>query len=76
MNFNSNQQISIDIISKYIEGEILLEDATAVLRIKERQFRRKVRAFRENGVLSVLHGNTGRKPPNKVSDQLTRQICT
>ncbi|MFT6632554.1 MAG: hypothetical protein ACJAS4_002518 [Bacteriovoracaceae bacterium] len=76
MNFNSNQQISIDIISKYIEGEILLEDAAAVLRIKERQFRRKVRAFRENGVLSVLHGNTGRKPPNKVSDQLTRQICT
>lgn len=76
MNFNSNQQISIDIISRYIEGGILLEDAIAVLRIKERQFRRRVKSFRENGVLSVLHGNIGRIPPNKTTDKMVKQICT
>jgi transposase-like protein len=76
MNFSSDQQISIDIISKYIEGEILLEDATSILRVKERQFRRKVRAFRKSGVLSVLHGNSGRKPINKTSEKLIREICT
>jgi transposase InsO family protein len=76
MNFSSDQQISIDIISKYIEGEILPEDAASILRVKERQFRRRVKAFRENGVLSVLHGNSGRTPPNKVPDKLTGQICT
>lgn len=76
MNFSSDQQISIDIIAKYIEGEILLEDAASILRVKERQFRRRVKAFREAGVLSVLHGNSGRKPINKTPDKLTREICT
>lgn len=76
MNFNSDQQISIDIISKYIEGEVFLEDAIAILRIKERQFRRRVRAFREHGVISVLHGNTGRSPVNKISDRLRYKITS
>ena len=76
MNFSSDQQISIDIIAKYIEGEVLLEDAASILRVKERQFRRRVKVFREAGVLSVLHGNCGRNPINKTSSKLVREICT
>ncbi|NQY01511.1 MAG: ISNCY family transposase [Flavobacteriaceae bacterium] len=75
MKFTSAQLVSIDIISRYIEGDILLDDALAVLGVKERQFRRKVKAFKESGVQSVLHGNVGKKPINKVSDKLARQIC-
>lgn len=76
MKFSSDQQISIDIISKYIEGEIFLEDAIAILRIKERQFRRRVRAFRESGVISVVHGNTERSPVNKISETIRYKIIS
>ena len=76
MKFNSDQQICIDIISKYIEGEIYLEDALNVLKIKERQFRRKVKAFRERGLQSILHGNIGRKPANKTPEFIQHKICT
>lgn len=76
MKFNSDQQISIDIISKYIEGEIFLEDAIAILRIKERQFRRRVRAFRESGVISIAHGNTGRSPVNKTAERIRYKIIS
>lgn len=75
MKFTSKQQISIDIISKYLNGEIQTEDALKVLEIKIRQFRRRVRAFRESGVLSVLHGNVGKRPVNKTSDLLRKKIC-
>lgn len=76
MNFNSDQQISIDIISRYIEGEIFLKDALAILRIKDRQFRRRVRAFRECGLMSIKHGNVGRSPGNKIAETLRYKIIS
>ena len=75
MEFTSKQQISIDIISKYLNGEIQTEDALKVLEIGERQFRRRVKAFREEGITSVLHGNKGKIPRNKTSELVSRKIC-
>lgn len=68
MKLNSSQQLRIDVISQYLNGQIFVEDACASLRIKERQFRRIVKSFRETGIHSVLHGNKNKSPINKIPD--------
>ncbi len=74
MNFNSKQQLRIDILSKFIAGNLHYLDAMELLEVKERQFRRQVKAFKLRGIESVLHGNTFRKPPNRVPDKIRNKI--
>ncbi|MGZ3749321.1 MAG: ISNCY family transposase [Pseudobdellovibrionaceae bacterium] len=68
MKLSSGQQLRIDVISQYLNGQIFSEDACAALRIRERQFRRIVKSFREKGIHSVLHGNKNKVPVNKTPD--------
>ena len=74
MKLNSKQQLRVDVISKYINGQVFSEDACVILEIKERQFRRLVKAFRENGIGSVLHGNLNQAPINKTPDTTMTSI--
>jgi len=74
MKVSAKQQIRIDVISKYMNGKLYYKDAIELLNIKERQFRRLVKSFKVNGLISVLHGNTGNSPPNKLSDKVKFQI--
>jgi len=68
MKLNLSQQLRIDVISQYLNGQLFSEDACVALRKKERQFRRIVKSFREKGILSVLHGNKNKAPINKTPD--------
>lgn len=68
MKLSSSQQLRIDVISQYLNGQLFSEDACAALRIRERQFRRIVKSFRENGIQSILHGNKNKIPVNKTPD--------
>lgn len=74
MKLNSDQQLRIDILSKYIAGDIHYLDAIELLKVKERQFRRYVKSFRERGIESIIHGNIGRIPHNKIDDHLRNNI--
>lgn len=75
MNFTRKEQIRIDIVAKYIEGDICPVDAIQILEISERQFRRLVKAFRESGVEGLRHGNKGRSPANKISEFTRNKVC-
>ena len=74
MQLTAKQQIRVDVLTKYLNGQIYLSDALEILEIKERQFRRVIKRFREKGICSVLHGNVGRKPPNKTSEFVEHKI--
>jgi hypothetical protein len=76
MKLSSQQQLRIDILSKYLAGNLHYLDAMELLKIRERQFRRQVKAFRQRGLESVLHGNIGRKPVNKTSDCIKNKILS
>jgi hypothetical protein len=76
MKLNSSQQLRVDIISQYLNGQIFSEDACAALRVKERQFRRIVKSFRSDGIQSVLHGNNFKVPINKTPDRYMSLILT
>lgn len=74
MNLTTKQQLRIDVISKYLCGKIHREDAELALEVKERQFRRLVKKFKEKGVSSVVHGNFGLVPNNKTPPEIEHQI--
>ncbi len=76
MKTTTQQLIKIEIITKYLNGVIHYQDAIELLNVKERQFRRIIKAFKENGILSVHHGNRGRTPPNKLPSDTTSQILS
>jgi len=74
MKLTADQQIRLDILSKYLSGKIHYCDAVGALQIKERQFRRLVKAFRKDGICSLLHGNKNSTPANKTSSHIRNQI--
>lgn len=76
MKLNSQQQLRIDILSKYLAGNLHYLDAMELLKVQERQFRRQVKAFRQRGIESVLHGNIGRKPVNRTNPNIRKQVIT
>jgi transposase InsO family protein len=67
MKINSKKQLTIDILTQYISGKLYYLDAIRSLDISERQFRRLVKEFKKDGIRSVIHKNTGKSPPNKIS---------
>lgn len=76
MKLTTKQQLRVDVISRYLRGDITSQDACIALEIKERQFRRLVRSFRTEGVSSVIHGNKGRSPTNRTNSSLEQKIIT
>lgn len=74
MNFSTDQQIKFDVITKYLAGELHYRDALGVLKVKERQFRRIVKKFRELGLDSLHHGNKFTTPKNKLSPLVRTRI--
>lgn len=76
MNINSSLQIRIDVLTKYVSGDIRKEEAAQALNLKERQFRRVVKKFKENGIAGLIHGNIGKSPPNKTNNSLKSKISS
>ena len=74
MKFTAKNQLRIDALTKYLDGQIHREHAQTILEVGERQFRRLVKRFRERGLLSLQHGNCGNCPVNKIDQTLENKI--
>jgi len=72
--FTAKDQLRLDVLTRYSEGEIHLEHALTTLEIGERQFRRLFRRFRADGIISIKHGNTGQTPHNKIPRPIEDKI--
>jgi hypothetical protein len=74
MNFSTDQQIRFDVITRYLNGSLGYREALVILKVKERQFRRIVKKFKEEGLDSLNHGNKSRVPHNKIHESLRNKI--
>lgn len=72
--FTAKQQLRLDVLAKYINGDVSREHSQIALELGERQFRRMVKRFKDKGCLSVIHGNYGKVPKNKVSEKMEKKI--
>lgn len=64
----------LDVVRRLERGALTVEEASKVLGLSERQMRRVHRAVKRYGSDGVVHGNTGRPPPNRFSDPQRARI--
>jgi transposase len=64
-----------EIIEKTLNGELTIPEAAVILKVSVGTISCLKRKARNNGIESVdLHGNKGRTPPNKISEEIKKQI--
>ncbi|MCR9204322.1 MAG: helix-turn-helix domain-containing protein [Halobacteriovoraceae bacterium] len=74
MKLNAKKQLRLEILTQYVGGLIYCRDAMDALGVSERQLRRLVKAFKDRGIESLVHGNSGSVPPNKTSQGIETKI--
>jgi transposase len=73
---DSKSQLIVDIIAKVSIGKISISNATKLLSLSHRTIQRYLNQYHAQGIKFIIHVNTGRKPKNKISDDLTRTVQT
>lgn len=68
------EQHKLKMIIDYEAGKIRAQRAAELLGISTRHFRRLVAGFRQRGIAALVHGNRGRTPVNRITDQIRQEI--
>ena len=63
------------ILTALLSGGLSGEQAARELRLSTRQVRRLMRRYRAEGVAALRHGNRGRQPVSRLSDELRARIA-
>ena len=67
------QALRFETVKTAIDGTLTNAEAAAALRLSVRQLQRLKRRVRAAGPVGVVHGNTGREPPNKTPPEVRDQ---
>jgi transposase len=57
-----------------LDGRLALADAAEKMGVSYRQARRLRKSFESDGIVGLLHGNRGRAPANKTSDDVRSKV--
>ena len=68
------EQHKLKLVIDYEAGKIRAQRAAELLGISKRQFRRMVAAYRQRGIAAMAHGNRGKVPANRISEQVQQEI--
>ena len=71
---SSKELTRYQVLGGVLEGQLALQDAASVMGVTRRQARRLLQRLREHGPEGLVHGNRGRAPSNRTSDELREQI--
>lgn len=74
LSVSSQDHLKIEILYKLDNNKMNFHEAAMVLGVSERTLRRYLKKYRENGLLFIHHGNRGRIPKNRLSEELKRQV--
>jgi transposase len=64
----------VQVIEEMESCVLTRRDGARLLGLSRRQLRRLMRRYTEEGAVGLRHGNLGRAPPNKTSDEVRRMI--
>lgn len=67
---SSTDSFRYQIVTKFLNGLISRNEASILLQISERSVSRIASKIRQKGIFGVKHGNNGKSPSNKYSDDL------
>jgi len=68
------EQHKLKMVIDYEAGKVHAQRAAELLGISKRQFRRLVAAYRQRGIAAMAHGNRGKVPANRISEQVRQEI--
>jgi transposase len=74
MKLSERQWKRVDVARRVGQRQLTVREASIILGISRRQVQRICGAVAEGGVGAVVHGNTGRAPPNKLDEATRRQV--
>jgi transposase len=74
VTLNKEQQRRARVLASLSAGAMSKSDAEVFLGLSRRQVNRAVKAYREEGLSSVIHGNAGRPPANKTDGDVLSKI--
>ncbi|MBZ0234610.1 MAG: ISNCY family transposase [Deltaproteobacteria bacterium] len=74
MKMSERQWRTMSLIERIGRGEITVSEAAASLGRSERQMQRILKRVSTGGAEALVHGNTGRAPGNKVSDEVRQHV--
>jgi transposase len=64
------------LIKGAVEGIYTVKEVARQLNLCERRVKQLKKAYREQGKITTIHGNTGRRPPNYIDDKLRTKIIS
>lgn len=71
---NQDEQRRLLVVNEVNRGRLRAERAGELLGLSERQVRRMLAAYREEGAAALAHGNRGRMPPNALGEGLRERV--
>jgi transposase len=75
VTLTQKEQLRLRVISEVQAGKRTVSEAAEVLRSSERHIRRLRAAFEREGAAAFMHGNRGRPPPWRISDELRARVA-
>ena len=69
------EQQRVMVLNRAEGGEITGKEAGRLMGVSVRQVRRLLGRYRKEGVTAVAHGNRGREPVHKLSDELVSEVA-
>lgn len=74
LRLNGKEQARSQVFNRVLGGQITVLEAAGLVDLSERQTRRILAAYREEGVAALAHGNRGRQPINALSGELKAKV--
>jgi transposase len=71
---DSKAQLTVDIIAKVVEGRVTIANAAKLLSKSRRSIERYVKRYQQVGIQFIIHGNTGKSPPNKTPVSIKKAV--
>ena len=74
ITLNTHEQKRVMVLNRLLAGQLTATEAAVLLTLSERQVRRLLAAYRKEGAAALAHGNRGKKPKQRISDQVRHQV--
>src|SRR5512133_359393 len=74
VTLNQEEQRRLLVLNEVNRGRLTAERAGELLGLSERQVRRILAAYREEGAAALAHGNRGRRPANTLGEGLRERV--
>jgi hypothetical protein len=76
ITLNKEQQRRAGVLARLSSGSLCKENAERLLGVSRRQLNRLLMSYESKGLASVVHGNTGRTPANKMRAEIESAIVS